>query len=68
MSPSKFVQESEVSILTPTKAIVEVVIDHSSDDSDFESMLVSPATKRILYSRIEELHRRLGINRTKNYA
>ena len=53
-SPSKFVQESEVSELTLTEAIMEVVIDHSSDDSDLESKLLSPATKRILHNRIEE--------------
>ena len=40
--------------MTQTEAIMEVAIDHSSDDSDFESKLVSTAAKRMLHSRIEE--------------
>jgi len=54
-SPSKFIQESEVSALTQIEEdIKEVVIYHSSDDSAFDGKLVSPASKRLLHSRIEE--------------
>ena len=33
---------------------MEATVDHSSEDSDFKSKLVSPAAKKILHSRIEE--------------
>lgn len=54
-SPSKCIQESEVSELTHIEEdIEEVVIHHSSDDSAFDGKLVSPAAKRLLHSRVEE--------------
>jgi len=54
-SPSKCIQESEVSELTQIEEdIEEVVIHHSSDDSAFDGKLVSPAAKRLLHSRVEE--------------
>ena len=40
--------------MTQTEAIMEVDFDHSSDDSDFGSKLVSPTVKIMLHSRIEE--------------
>ena len=54
VSPSKCIQDRELSELTHIEEdIKEVVIYHSSDDSTFDGKLVSPAEK-ILHSRIEE--------------
>ena len=55
VSPSKYIQDGEISKLTQIKKdIKEVEIYHSSDDSAFAGKLVSPAAERFLCSRIEE--------------